>query len=410
MLNQKIKVVLLVLTSIAFICTTCFATDDTNNANEEQTLETVEITSTNEEQEESDENVSTDIEDQTEITPDEYSSTTGTAEPKNGDIYQIGDEIAITDIINGNMFIKANTLTISSQVGGDLFVIADKINIDGGQIYGNVFAIANEIIVNGLVYDLYAMCNNLTVSYDGTFYRDLRAICKNATINGVVYGNTNIITSSTLTLEKDCIIRGNLDYSNPTEIEVQEGLVEGNVNYKPISESSSININTSSMIWISVFFLVFILFVWVFMIFLMPEFTKKISLAGQNRPIASILLGLLGVIAIPIIAIILLITIIGIPISICLFALYALVIALSFTLTTIALSNILANKIEALSKGKNILAFIIVAVILILLSYIPIVNAIVSLLILLYGFGLFLLALFNKVGNNKQETKHTLQK
>ena len=406
MLNKKIQAILLIFTAIVLISTTCFATNDSDNSSQEQAVEITETTPTNEEDnvlisqngEESKEE--TEDQTQTESLPNEYSAT-GATEPKNGDIYQVGEDIEITDIINGNMFIKANTLTITSQVGGDVFVIADKINIDGGQIYGNVFAIANEITVNGLVYDLYAMCKKLTVSYDGTFYRDLRAVSEDVTINGVVYGNANIITSSSLTLENDCIIRGNLYYSNPTEIEVQEGLVEGEVNYKPISEST--NNNTSSMIWIGVFFLVFVLFVWAFMSYLMPEFTKRIALAGKNKPILSLIIGLIGIIAIPFIAFLLLLTVIGIPISICLFMLYALIIALSFTLTTISLSSILANKVEALSKGKNILAVIIIAVILIILSYIPYVNVAVSALTLLYGFGLFLLALFNKAEKKNKE-------
>ena len=190
----------------------CFATDDTTavtaeSAEATEAVEAVETTVADEKAEAS-ETTTTDENAETAETTGAEDTTSGslaqqTVEPINGDIYKVEDNVEITDAVNGNVFIVAkDTVTIKGQIAGDLFVVAKSVNIDGVRIYGNVFAIAEEITLNGLIYDLYGACTTFNMPYNGTTYRDLKLICNNATLDGVVGGTANITVSDNLTVDK----------------------------------------------------------------------------------------------------------------------------------------------------------------------------------------------------------------
>ena len=60
---------------------------------------------------------------------------------KKSDVYLTGDDVKVDYIVDGNLFILANTVTISSQIGGDAFICAKTINVEKeGYIYSNLFS------------------------------------------------------------------------------------------------------------------------------------------------------------------------------------------------------------------------------------------------------------------------------
>mgnify|MGYP007006970980 FL=1 len=105
---------------------------------------------------------------------------------KKSDVYLTGDNITVDYIVDGNLFVMADTVTINSQIGGDAFIMAKKIIVDEkAYIFNNLFAMANSIEVKGIVFDVYALTNNFTVS-NGYIYRDAKISCKTLNINGAI--------------------------------------------------------------------------------------------------------------------------------------------------------------------------------------------------------------------------------
>lgn len=409
MFNKKLKVLLSLFTTLALMTTVCFATDtatptsDDNNQVEATSNESKIQPKTTSENENPDGAVVTgeegENENENENGEDVSSNLNQPTETINGDIYRSGNDIQISEAVNGNVFVTAkNTVTITGQIAGDLFVVANIVNIDGAQIYGNVFALANTITLNGLIYDLYSICNNLEVQFNGTTYRDLRAICDKATLNGVVGGNVNISAAKSLELQDDCVIYQNLNYSTKNQLDISKDLVQGEINYTQLDATSN---NIMSYVMSFALVLVFTLVVWLVVTFLAPKFTEKFTKAGKNRPVASLLFGLLTLIVVPIVSLLLMITIIGAPVGLILFALYALVISISIPMASISLANILSNvladKVKFLTKAKNILSVIIVTFVLWLITLIPYVGGVVTLLAVIYGLGMFTLSVLNKV-------------
>src|SRR5699024_7588730 len=92
---------------------------------------------------------------QEEITENPDGSTTPEVEYKQQDVWLTGDNVTIDYIVDGNVFVAANNVTINSQIGGDVFVVANTVTVgEQGYIFSNLFAVADSININGVVYDM----------------------------------------------------------------------------------------------------------------------------------------------------------------------------------------------------------------------------------------------------------------
>ena len=121
---------------------------------------------------------------------------------KKSDVYLAGDNISIDYIVDGNLFVFADTVTINSQIGGDAFIFAKNVVVnEEGYIFSNLFTIAESIEIKGVVYDIYAVSQNLTIS-NGYVYRDLKAACETLNINGAI-GRNAYVNCSTINFNTD---------------------------------------------------------------------------------------------------------------------------------------------------------------------------------------------------------------
>lgn len=408
MLKKNLKFILSLFIVFTLIGSTFFsyATDVNVNTNEEETTNVnakeTDPSSVSEDENsvDSDENTSdenTTGEDSTTSDDTLTDDSTSTTTTHDGDLYKMGGDIEITEAINGNAFISGNSVTVKGQIGGDLFVFANNLNIDGAQIYGNVFAVSNNITLNGLIYDLYGICNTLNVPYNGTVYRDIKVMCNTATIDGVIGGNVYITAAQKLTLEADCMIYKDLNYSAPSEIEVKDGTVQGDVSFT----SSMYKASAVDYVMNFVYLLIFVLVVWLLMMFIAPRFMEKATRVGKEKILPSLGFGILGLILIPVIAILLIFTVVGTPISMALMAIYALLVTITFTIVTLTFANMLSNKVKFFAKFKNLIGIILIALVLWALTLIPYVGIIIKLLITIYGFGILMISIFNKKLNKE---------
>ena len=393
MSRKSLKILLVLVTILSLVSTFSFATDETATDNTNSAA-----TTTSEENSASTSEETTDGTTAEEGTDGETTGDTETEEPStNHDLYVTGTDITVEadETVNGNAFLFGDTVTIRGQIGGDLFVVANTLNVDGGQIYGNVFALASDTIrLDGLIYDLYAVCDNLTVAYDGLTYRDLKVTCNTASINGVIGKDVNIEARESLTIESDCFIYGNLNYSAPTEIDIADGLIEGDTNYSELSITSSNNVLGYVISLLTI--LVFTLIVWLVASKLAPKFYTRLTTMAPKKMALSILVGLLALIITPLVAALLMMTVVGIPVGLALLAIYMIAVVLSFAMAVMSIAAKLAGKVKVLAKLNNLLAVILVTIVLWLLSLIPYAGPVITLIVILAGFGMLILSVINK--------------
>ena len=196
---------------------------------------------------------------------------------KNSDVYLMGDNVTIDYVVDGNLFVMADTVTINSKIGGDAFIMAKTINVgDQAYIFSNLFAMADSIDIKGVVYDVYALAQNFTVS-NGYIYRDAKLCCNTININGTI-GRNAFVSCSNINFNTDendkGIIYGDLTYSTPSELSFDKNIVNGNVTYKApkVSPEKSVREIVASYISDLGAFLAFVIIIWLVCLWLAPKF------------------------------------------------------------------------------------------------------------------------------------------
>ena len=255
---------------------------------------------------------------------------------KNSDVYLMGDNVTIDYVVDGNLFVMADTVTINSKIGGDAFIMAKTINVgDQAYIFSNLFAMADSIDIKGVVYDVYALAQNFTIS-NGYIYRDAKLCCNTININGTI-GRNAFVNCSNINFNTDenkkGIIYGDLTYSTPSELSFDKNIVNGNVTYKApkVSPEKSVREIVASYISDLGAFLAFVIIIWLVCLWLAPKFLNDTNKFVGKKTLNVLGTGLLTLIAVPIACIILLLLQLTAGISLLTVALYilALIVAKS---------------------------------------------------------------------------------
>ena len=344
--------------------------------------------------------------DSEEILTTEPTGEDETSNWKNEDLYLFQEDIVIDGVVDGNVFAFGTNVTVTGEIGGDLFVFANNLNIDGGYIYSSIFAFANDIKVNGIVYDVYAACNNFTLEADGYVYRDLKlATTGDVTINGKIRRNA-FISSDNIKFSElaDTYIGGNLNYSASNEISIPENAVSGDVNYSKAKEAEKPSIGSviAGKVTDLILTMVNALVVSLLAIWLTPKFIKKVSNTKVSTCAISLAVGLGALIGIPVVSIILMVTVVGIPLAFALLALYFLVIAFSTAFSSLVLAGFATRKFKLEGKVKYVLTVVASSVIIWLLSLIPFIGGLIAFLNVLLGMGTVVINLFRKVPTEEE--------
>ena len=320
---------------------------------------------------------------------------------KNSDVYLMGDNVTIDYVVDGNLFVMADTVTINSKIGGDAFIMAKTINVgDQAYIFSNLFAMANSIDIKGVVYDVYALSQNFTVS-NGYIYRDAKLCCNTININGVI-GRNAFVSCSNINFNTDendkGIIYGDLTYSTPSELSFDKNIVNGNVTYKApkVSPKKSVREIVASYISDLGAFLAFVIIIWLVCLWLAPKFLNDTNKFVGKKTLNVLGTGLLTLIAVPIACIILLLLQLTAGISLLTVAIYILALIVAKSIFTIVANNYLCSKLN-INKNTGIFGMLIVSgVIVWVISELPYVGGIVSFIISVLGLGVLVSAILPK--------------
>ena len=328
---------------------------------------------------------------------------------KNSDVYLMGDNVTIDYVVDGNLFVMADTVTINSKIGGDAFIMAKTINVgDQAYIFSNLFAMANSIDIKGVVYDVYALSQNFTVS-NGYIYRDAKLCCNTININGVI-GRNAFVSCSNINFNTDendkGIIYGDLTYSTPSELSFDKNIVNGNVTYKApkVSPEKSVREIVASYISDLGAFLAFVIIIWLVCLWLAPKFLNDTNKFVGKKTLNVLGTGLLTLIAVPISCIILLLLQLTAGISLLTVAIYILALIVAKSIFTIVANNYLCSKLN-INKNTGIFGMLIVSgVIVWVISELPYVGGIVSFIISVLGLGVLVSAILPKKAKKASDT------
>ena len=328
---------------------------------------------------------------------------------KSHDVYLMGDNVTIDYIVDGNLFVMADTVTINSKIGGDAFIMAKTINVgEQAYIFNNLFAMAESIDVKGVVYDVYALSKNFTIS-GGYIYRDAKLACETVNINGAI-GRNAFVSCSNINFNTDentkGIIYGDLTYSTPSELSFDKTVVNGSVTYKApkVSPEKSVREIVASYIFDLGAFLAFVLIIWLACLLIAPKFLNDTNKFVGKKTLNVLGTGLLTLIVVPIACVILLLLQLTAGISLLTVALYVLALVIAKSIFTIVANNYLCSKLN-INKNTGIFGMLIVSGIIVwVLSELPYVGGIASFVIVVLGLGVLVSAMLPKKAKKTSNT------
>ena len=337
---------------------------------------------------------------------------------KKSDVYLTGDDVKVDYIVDGNLFILANTVTISSQIGGDAFICAKTINVEKeGYIYSNLFAAANEVNISGVVYDLYTTANTLNIN--GYVYRDIRTSSDTLNFSGVI-GRNAYVSSKNIEISSNsdgqssvtnkATIYGDLNYSSSSEASIPEGTVTGSVNYSPITTSTKSK-SISSYILALGRFIVTVLVIWLLYLWLAPKFLENTGALLSKKLLPVIGSGILTPIIFVIAFVLLLILGLSSNIAIIGTMLFAVLLMISNSTFVIAINNLVCKKFNISKNTATFGVLIITSAVIWLLELIPVVGSILNFVIMIIGLGILVTAIIpEKEKSNKNSKKEKIKK
>ena len=329
-----------------------------------------------------------------------------------GDEYLFEQSVTIDTPVDGNVFIFANNVTINSQIGGDAFICANTITVEeNAYILSNLFACANNINIKGAIYNIYSIGDTLTI--DGFVYRDVRSICNSLNINGMVGRNVFVNCSdihfkeNTDSTENSSVasygtIQGDLNYYSDEKITIPENAVAGEVIF---SQLANYTFDITDYIYSLGTILVSVIVIWLIGLWFAPKLLQTSNKTMSLKKVLQIIgLGIIVPIVLALLTIIILLIPIASQFVLLLLCLLMILFFISTSVTLIDINDAICNKCN-ISKNVYKLGFlIIVTFIYWLLTFVPYLGTILSLITVIWGIGSVSYKLFIKENDNDKPT------
>lgn len=335
-------------------------------------------------------------------------TSTNTSKDKNArndDLFLITDTAVLDQTVYGNVYIMASKAIIKAPVYGNVYISAPEIefqnsaNGDPVFVRESVYLLGSNINLNLFCQDLYvASSSTLNISYDSCILRDLRATVPTLNLYGIVKRNvyTNSSSISLQTNNKQTgLIEGNLNYCNDKQLSIPDELVLGKISYTLQAKDNTPKWVTNLSSCISTF-LVSILF-----LLLLTRIAPKIVIPAKDFVfkdfVKTCLYGLLMLLLIPVLC---LLFIYFFP-TLSLFALsimliYIALIFVGFFTTMIYIVGLLKQKFNFKSIFISIGILFVISTIIYVVSLLPILPILLTILLIIPGFGLLSKALLSK--------------
>ncbi len=309
------------------------------------------------------------------------------------DMYLLDSNVEVSQVVDGNVFVYGGTVKVTGAISGNLFVLAENLDIsEDAIIQGSIFALANNITISGIVSDVYSMSNNFNLEEKAIVSRNIYIMSGATNLSGQVSRDAYISTRD-LSFGEDAkeVIKGDLNYSSYNEVELDEGVVSGEVNFKQFENSvQSIGTIVLNIVYSAVVSLVFSVAIILVSLWFAPKFKDRAAEIVEKKNLSAFGFGLLvffgGILA----ALILLLFTYGFGASIGVFLVAIVIMSYiaSSTVFSMSIGALIAKKIKSEKVGIYVLFALLVVLALNLIGYIPYIGGPIKFIASIVGLGI----------------------
>lgn len=310
-----------------------------------------------------------------------------------------------TEKINENLYAAGESVSVGGAFDGISFVAGGILDVNTDSLFG---ALAGQsIYFNGTIEkDLFIAGETLEI--EGYVKRDVYAAGQEVKITGIVDGNIYVF-SEKIVISENAIVKGNIKFYG-TELE-NKGTIEGKVTYYENTVTSGLEnietkvINNPNKVTvkdkiISIgYSLLRYLFVFMLITFMFPKLLRhikeKYSFNKAIDYLSTAGTGIISMFVFPIVAVLLLISNIGLSVGLIMAVMYIVIIYLTTIVSGYIFGNIISNKIVKKEANDYISGLLGITTI-VILSYIPYIGTMISMISVLFGFGVVIKMLTNR--------------
>jgi len=305
-----------------------------------------------------------------------------------GDAFIAGAQVDLNKAVNGDALLAGGGVTISDRVGGNLYASGGHVMIDA-PVAGNARLTGGhvEIARRGQVSGKTTLVGG-RVTVLGKAGRQLVVFGEHVTLDGEVAGDVTI-ASRTLSIGPNARVAGTLTYrgSAPAQID-PAAVLTGGISYLSFDfEGETYQPVARTVAWVGLVACTVSLFViGMLAIILAPEATAQVSRLARGRPIASLVLGLVAIVCVPIAVVLLMLTIVGIPVAFMLLLAWPMILMFGYLAGVMTLSDALAGP-SARAKRRRIFLLAMGLAVMLLFARVPFAGWIMAMLLLVMGVG-----------------------
>ena len=312
-----------------------------------------------------------------------------------GSLFAAGNNIRVTSSVDGLTFVAGNGIKLSNKhdyifaAGNDIEL--DKVETKDAYISGNSIR-----IIDSKVRDIYVAGSKITVNSE--IERDAYFAADKVYINSKIGGDVTV-ASSNIELGENAEIVGKLKY--PKGVELKKTSTT-KINEVETYEDADVKVSTKDFI-IGLFLTYIYSFLAtallsMFMLFICKHTFAEVKKMKKDASILlTMLIGLVGLIVIPIAAILFMLTLVGIPVSVIGLCFYALLLCLSVVPSVYFFGNWLLGK----AIKNDYLMMLVALLIFYVVRLIPFLGGLVEFVALLFGFGCYLVVIKNNISTKK---------
>jgi cytoskeletal protein CcmA (bactofilin family) len=327
------------------------------------------------------------------------------------DLYVAAGTVDVSGTVDGSLLATAGTITIGGTITHDLMVAGGTVNVSGDvkgtiRITGGTVTIAGpvgeDVVMAGGTLDLRSSANvgrdvvvtGGTATLAGSIGRKVVAGVGTLILRGKVGSNVEA-TVGELRVEDGARILGNLTYTSDNQALVARGAsITGTVHHNVAARPTPAQRFLDGLIgWIRTLVGLFALGLIVMLLF--PSFSQGTTETLRESPWASVGLGLVLLIGVPILALIVFgigLLVGGWWLGLAALAIYGFGLAVAYVMAALFIARY-GFELLRLPIIHPLLSLLVGLVILTLIGLIPILGGVVSLLALIFGLGAIALTL-----------------
>ena len=308
-----------------------------------------------------------------------------------GDFIGIGRHIRCQGLIEDDVTVIGRDIDIEGDIGDSLRAAAERIRTDA-HIKGDiiVFGKSVKLFENSIVEGDAVICAE-EVEIDGKILQNLKVYAKKVKIKGEIVKDVKA-KAARIILLPGARIGGDLSYTCPQEIELRgDAQVIGETSWeKPVEMKikSLVSPTTYSrrLIRKSLLFLPLML-IGLILIAITPRQIRMTMDSMHKIPGKSLGFGFIFFVCVPVGTIILFATIVGIPLALIILLIYFSALYVSKLFAGMSIAMRIFHLQDKQGKRPMVMALIVGAVIVVLLSTIPKIGGFVGLLLVIFGLG-----------------------